>query len=137
MPKCSKERSKKDQRKNEKAVVDALWVSVVTKASKEDLTKYIETSQICMKKVLLNVIRKQVSECEKSESNKIRSVRVLYEGGLMTKKKYTALCVIVPSRGVLAAQAWTEHYACSLTWWPCFVQLKINIQVHTISWCQK
>ena len=94
---------KKDQRKNEKAVVDGMWVSVVTIASKEDLTKYIETSQICMKKVLLNVIRKQVSECEKSESNKISSVRVLYEAGLMTKKKYTALCVIVPSHGVLAA----------------------------------
>ena len=36
-----------------------------------------------MTKALPNVIRKQVSECEKSERNKIRSVRVLYEGGLI------------------------------------------------------
>ena len=44
-----------------------------------------------VKSTTLNVIRKKVLESEKAESNKIRSVRVLYEGGLMSKKKYTAL----------------------------------------------
>ena len=28
-------------------------------------------------------------------------------------------------------------HVCSSTWRPCFVKHRINIQVHTISWCQK
>ena len=79
-----------NEKKKEKAVMDGIWVTLVTKANKEDLKKYFENSQICMKKVLPNVIKKKALESEKSEANKIRSVRVLYEGGLMSKKKYPA-----------------------------------------------
>ena len=28
-------------------------------------------------------------------------------------------------------------YVCSSTWRPCFVKHRINVQVHTNSWCQK
>ena len=80
-----------NEKKKEKAVMDGIWVTLVTKANKEDLKKYFENSQICMEKVLPNVIKKKALESEKSEANKIKSVRVLYEWGLMSKKKYTAI----------------------------------------------
>ena len=87
---CQSTQAKNDK-KQEKAVLDGMWVTLVTKTSKEDLSKYFENSVTCMKNVLPTVIKKKVFESEKSVSNKIRSVRVLYEGGLMSKKKYNAI----------------------------------------------
>lgn len=68
-----------------------MWATLVTKSSKEDLNKYFENSVICMNKVVPNIVKKKVLESEKSESNRIRSVRVLYEGSLMSKRKYNAI----------------------------------------------
>ena len=81
----------KNETKKEKAVLDGMWATLVTKSSKEDLNKYFENSVICMNKVVPNIVKKKVLESEKSESNRIRSVRVLYEGGLMSKRKYNAV----------------------------------------------
>lgn len=44
-----------------------------------------------MRNVLPKVIKKKVLESAKSIGNKIRSLRVLYEGGLMSKKKYNVI----------------------------------------------
>ena len=88
---CQSSQAKNETRKQEKAVLDGMWVALVTKSSKEDLNKYFENSKTCMKNVLPNVIKKNVLESEKAVSNKIRSVRVLYEGGLMSKRKYNAI----------------------------------------------
>jgi len=81
----------KNEKKKEKAVLDGMWVALVSKSSREDLSKYFENSKVCMKNVLPNIVKKKSFESEKSESNKIRSVRVLYEEGLMSKKKYNAI----------------------------------------------
>lgn len=81
----------KNETKKEKAVLDGMWATLVTKSSKEDLNKYFENSVICMNKVVPNIVKKKVLESEKSESNRIRSVRVLYEGGLMSKRKYNTI----------------------------------------------
>ena len=70
--------------KKEKPVLDGMWDTLVTKSRKEDLNKYFENSAICMNKAVPNIVNKKVLESEKSESNRIRSVRVLYEGGLVS-----------------------------------------------------
>ena len=87
---CQSTQAKNDK-KQEKAVLDGMWIALVTKSSKEDLSKYFENSVTCMKNVLPKVIKKKVLESEKSVSNKIRSVRVLYERGLMSKKGHNAI----------------------------------------------
>ena len=81
----------KNETKKEKAVLDGMWATLVTKSSKEDLNKYFENSVICMNKVVPNIVKKKVLESEKSESNRITSVRVLYGGGLMSKRNYNAI----------------------------------------------
>ena len=52
----------KNEKKQEKAVLDGMWVALVTKSSKEDLNKYFENSVTCMKTVLPKVIKKNVLE---------------------------------------------------------------------------
>jgi len=69
----------KNEKKKEKAALDGMWVALFSKSSKEDLSKYFENSKICIKNVIPNIVKKKSFESEKSESNKIRSVRVLYE----------------------------------------------------------
>ena len=77
--------------KHEKPVFDGMWDTLVTKSSKEDLNKYFENSVISMNKAVPNIVKKKVLESEKSESNRIMSVRVLYEGGLASKRNYNAI----------------------------------------------
>lgn len=81
----------KNEKKQEEAVLDGMWVALVTKSSKEDLDNYFENSKTCMKNVQPNVIKKNVLESEKAVSNKIRSVKVLCDGGLMSKRKNNAI----------------------------------------------
>lgn len=81
----------KNETKKKKVVLDGMWATLVTKSSKEDLNKYFENSVICMNNVVPDIVKKKVLKSEKSESNRIRSVRVLYEGGLMSKRKYNAI----------------------------------------------
>ena len=68
-----------------------MWDTLVTKSSKEDLNNYFENSVISMNKAVPNIVKKKVLESEKSESNRIMSVRVLYEGGLASKRNYNAI----------------------------------------------
>ena len=50
----------KNETKKEKAVLDGMWATLVTKSSKEDLNKYFENSVICMNKVVPNIVKKKV-----------------------------------------------------------------------------
>jgi competence protein ComGC len=67
-----------------------LWTTLIGTATKEELKDYISNSKVCQSKVLPAIVRDKVKEYEKNKSNEIRSVRTLYEGGLLSKKEYTA-----------------------------------------------
>ena len=55
------------------------------------MREYISNSKKCMDSVVPGILNSKVKEYEKSQANKIRSMRVLYESGLLGKRKYTSI----------------------------------------------
>ena len=44
-----------------------------------------------MHDIIPNIVKAKIKEYEKSKENQVRSMRVLYEGGLISKRKYTSI----------------------------------------------
>ena len=80
--------SEKEQTKSTK---DGLWTTLVTSAETGEMGEYISNSKKCMDSVVPGILNSKVKEYEKSQENKIRSMRVLYESGLLGKRKYTSI----------------------------------------------
>jgi hypothetical protein len=55
------------------------------------MKKYIELSNTCSKQLVPKIVKKAVKEYENSDQNRVRSMRVLYEGGLVSSRKYTKI----------------------------------------------
>lgn len=71
-----------------KPALDGLWSTLVTNTPEKILGEYIESTPKVLKRVIAPVVKKQVKEFEKSEQNAVRSMKVLYNGGLVSKGKY-------------------------------------------------
>lgn len=41
--------------------------------------------------IIPNIVKAKIKEYEKSKENRVKSMRVLYEGGLISKSKYTSI----------------------------------------------
>ena len=74
---------------NERAVQDGLWTTLIGITPKPVMSACISTSAVCMKEILPKIVKSKVEEYVKSDENHVRSMRVLYEGGLISKRKYT------------------------------------------------
>ena len=72
---------------NRKPAIDGLWNTFIHKVSRKDLITNVKTSPK-MTKPIPDIVNKTIREYEKNEANMIRSVSVLYSGGLMSKLKY-------------------------------------------------
>lgn len=69
--------------------LDGMWATLVNVATPERLSNYISNSSKITKHVLLKIINNHVKEFEKSQSNILRSVAVLYNSkGLLSKEQY-------------------------------------------------
>ena len=55
------------------------------------MKEYIENSTKCMESVLPKILENKVNDNKKSQKNQIRSMRILYENGLLGKRKYTSI----------------------------------------------
>ena len=75
-----------------KPVKDGLWTTVIGTCTISELSTYISQSKLCTERVLPSIIKDKCKEytCSKS-NNQIRSMRVLYERGLIGKRKYTSI----------------------------------------------
>ncbi len=74
-----------------KSVKDGLWTTLIGLAETGDMKDYMSNSQKCMKSVFPSIVNSKVKEYENSQANQIRSMRVLYESGLLGKRKYTSI----------------------------------------------
>ena len=74
-----------------KTVLDALWTTLISTASKEDMINFVSNSKVSVDSVLPAIVNKKAKEYEQSEENKVRSARYLYDGNLISKRKYTKL----------------------------------------------
>ena len=64
---------------------------MITSAETGEMREYISNSKKCMDSVVPGILNRKVKEYEKSQANKIRSMRVLYESRLLGKRKYTSI----------------------------------------------
>lgn len=55
------------------------------------MVNYVSNSKVCLDLVLPTIVNKNVKEYERSDENKVRSARYLYDGNLISKRKYTRL----------------------------------------------
>ena len=67
--------------------LDGMWVTFVNKCKPKQLYDYFANSKKA-KNVLGPVVKKSIESFESSEQNHIRSVKVLYSKGLLSKEKY-------------------------------------------------
>ena len=72
---------------NRKPAIDCLWNTFIHNVYRKDLITNVKTSQK-MTKVTPDIVNITIRKYEKNEANMIRSVSVLYSGGLMSKLKY-------------------------------------------------
>ena len=74
---------------DDQSVQDEVWTTLIGTTSKEVMGTYIANSAVCMNDIIPKIVKRRVQEYEKSEQNQLRSMRVLYEGGMVSKRKYT------------------------------------------------
>jgi hypothetical protein len=68
-----------------------LWYTLVTSVPSKDITELCKKSSIFGKNVIPTIVKSAVTSFEKSPKNLIRSVSVLYRGGMLSKRKYSAV----------------------------------------------
>lgn len=68
-----------------------MWLTLVKKSTPKQLLNYVSNSKKVVNKVIGSVVKKFVGDFEVSDVNSMRSVKVLYSNGLMSKEKYKAV----------------------------------------------
>jgi len=74
----------------EQQCLDGLWYTLVNSVDHTTLKGYLETSE-SVKDILTDIVNTGVSSYETSLDNTVRSVSVLYEGGILSKRKYNLI----------------------------------------------
>lgn len=70
------------------ATANGLWNTLVTNVKSKVVTDLLKRSKTVCKTVVPQIVAKSVSRFEKSSNNFLRSVSVLYRGGILSKRKY-------------------------------------------------
>ena len=65
-------------KKHTKAINDGLWTTMIGSETNDELKEYVSNSKKCMNSIVPGILA-------------IRSMRVMYEGGLLGKRKYTSV----------------------------------------------
>ena len=68
-----------------------MWLTLVKKSTPKQLLNYVSNSKKVVNKVIGSVVKKFVGDFEVSDVNSMRSLKVLYSNGLMSKEKYKAV----------------------------------------------
>ena len=71
--------------------LDGMWCTLINASSPDRMSGYISQSLKIRKRVLPTVVKKEVKKFEDSTENLLRSIKVLYSGGLLSKEKYKAI----------------------------------------------
>lgn len=72
---------------DDQSVQDGLWTTLIGTTSKQVMETYIPNSTVCMNDIIPKIVKRRVKEYKKSDQ--LRSMCVLYEGGMVSKRKYT------------------------------------------------
>ena len=75
--------------KENKPIYDGIWTTLISSVSTKDLTDYVDKSKVCKEAIIPTIVKKHIKKYEKSLENKVRSMRILYQEGLLSKRKYS------------------------------------------------
>ena len=67
--------------------VDGMWLTFINSIKQKKLKQYLDNSTK-VKKVLPLLVNKSIYSYEKEEKNYMRSISLLYTGGILSKEKY-------------------------------------------------
>ena len=84
---------------NRKPALDGLWYTTVKALSGKDLVDNCRPSRKMTDNVIPKIANERLMAYEKSETNYLRSINVLYSGGLMSKDKYKSICSALAFEG--------------------------------------
>lgn len=73
---------------NCKPALDGLWATLLNNTPQKQLQNYIENTPKVISKSVSPIIKKKVNQYENSSANSTRSLKILYNGGLISKSKY-------------------------------------------------
>ena len=73
---------------NNRPALDGLWATLTSNASGKEMQEFIQQSPRVLSKSVAPIIKSRVKEFEASSANSHRSLKVLYNGGLISKTKY-------------------------------------------------
>ncbi|XP_031567133.1 uncharacterized protein LOC116302077 [Actinia tenebrosa] len=65
-----------------------MWVTLINNRNNE-MAEYISNSDTCMDKVIPQIVQQNFEQYKTSIDNKVRSLEILYTGGMISKRKYT------------------------------------------------
>ncbi len=68
-----------------------MWTTLVNKSSKKELQSYFQTSSKVQQKIIPEVNKAWIKKYEDSHENMRRSFKVLYDDGLLSKRKYKSV----------------------------------------------
>ena len=75
----------------QQTLLDCLWTTLISTASKPEITSYIRNSNICMQEIIPGIVKGKIKYYEQSKGNQVRSLLLLYQGGLISKRKYKSM----------------------------------------------
>ena len=80
-----------EDNKDEGPALDGTWLTLLDESIPVRLANYVNMSNKMMSKVVPKVCKRLVRDFESSKTNQVRSLKVLYDKGLLSKEKYKAV----------------------------------------------
>lgn len=71
-----------------KSALDGMWNTLINSASAHEMKLQMAKSPMVTTKVIPSIVNDAVVKYEHSQKNMVRSLGVLYEGGISSKKQY-------------------------------------------------
>ena len=71
-----------------KHALNGIWNSLISTANVKEMHNFLQKSPKIMKMVIPTIVNSSVKKYEMSQNNIVRSVGLLYEGGISSKKQY-------------------------------------------------
>ena len=84
--------------------------TLVNESCPQQLQSYFDTSPKVHDKIIPSITQAQVKKYEESQETICRSLKILYQKGLLSKKKYKSVCVSIRSTGQSVVTAKLVYY---------------------------
>ena len=83
--------ARKQSHVSENTLLDGIWLTLIKDSKPSRLKNYLANSKKIVKRVNPKIVMKSIETFEHSMENKIRSIKVLYSIGLISKEKYKSI----------------------------------------------